>query len=166
MDQNMSIHRYYHRTKEIVQNIKTLSKQNTKYRDNWDAINTFIDEDGLAAFISGLRGNYFGHAQAARPKDIEDAYAFLCKFKSQEINASNMEDISKAKNSNGNNSKDSIEPMETDSSLQSRLTYNKKLINNNEVASEYELSASEDSSDDDEEKEVNFCQANRVTRIK
>lgn len=112
-----------------------------------------------------------------------------------------MEDISKAKNSNGsklftssssknqdpkpmqhtkfkpnfshkpnfvsgNNSKDSIEPMETDSSLQSRLTYNKKLINNNEVASEYELSASEDSSDDDEEKEVNFCQANRVTRIK
>lgn len=188
---SMTIHKYYHRTKEIVQNIKTLAKQNAKYRDNWEAISTFIDEDALAAFISGLRGNYFGHAQAARPKDIEDAYAFLCKFKSQEINASNMDEISKTRFTNNktqinsNNKsydpksqkqqmkpksnlpikpefdrKDSVEPMEIDPSLRSRLSYNKKHINNNEISSELEDPTSNESSDD--ENEVNFCQVDQT----
>lgn len=90
----MSIHKYYQRSKELIQNIKTLAKQKEAYKENWAAVNLFIDEDGLAAFISGLKGTYFGHARAARPKDIEDAYAFLCKFKSQEIVASSIADKS------------------------------------------------------------------------
>ncbi|XP_055617721.1 uncharacterized protein LOC129763032 [Toxorhynchites rutilus septentrionalis] len=81
MTDGMSIHKYYQRSKELIQNIKTLAKQKEVFKNNWSAINLFIDEDGLAAFISGFQGTYFGHVQAARPKDIEDAYAFLCKFK-------------------------------------------------------------------------------------
>lgn len=85
MGDNTNIHKYYQKSKEILQNIKTIAKQNELYKTNWEAINRFIEEDGLAAFIAGLHPHYFGHAQAARPKDIEDAYAFLCKFRSQEI---------------------------------------------------------------------------------
>lgn len=100
MQDNTSVHRYYQKTKETIQNIKTLSKQNQKYRSHWDAINDFIEQDALAAFIAGLREPYFGYAQAARPKDIEDAYAFLCKFKSKEITANNMGQTNKNTNQN------------------------------------------------------------------
>lgn len=86
----MSIMRYYQKSKEIVQNFKTLAKQKEKYKNNWSIINDFIEEDALAAFISGLSEPYFGYAQAARPQDVEDAYAFLCKFKSKELTAKNM----------------------------------------------------------------------------
>ena len=59
---DMSKHRYYKRTKEIMQNIKTIAKQNNDYNDNWAIICKFIDEDVLAAFISGLKHPYFGYA--------------------------------------------------------------------------------------------------------
>ena len=181
---NMSIHKYYHRTKETVQNIKTLAKQNSKYRDHWEAINSFVDEDALAAFIAGLRGNYFGHAQAARPKDIEDAYAFLCKFKSQEINASQMDEGSKFKQNKppfANNKpkedrnsqitfqkqpfkpktefekKETPEPMEIDPSLRSRLSYTKTHINTKHEAEQYSSNKSSDKNE-----EVNFCQVEPI----
>lgn len=79
-----TIHSYFNKVKEVVQNIKGLSKQNKLYNESWIAINAFIDEDALAAFISGLRKPYFGYAQAAKPKGIEEAYAFLCKFSCNE----------------------------------------------------------------------------------
>lgn len=166
MTDGMSIHRYYQRAKELIQCIKTLAKQNEAYKNNWAAINLFIDEDGLAAFIAGLKGTYFGHVQAARPKDIEDAYAFLCKFKSQEITANSMTDRTfkpnkqpfkpdgPFKSGHSNNQKSVFSPqtetekpkifqskynqstpMEVDPSLRSRLTLNKKLINNTELES-------------------------------
>lgn len=160
MQENMSIHTYYSKTKEIVQNIKTIAKQNTKYQTHWDAINSFIDEDALAAFISGLRGSYFGHAQAARPKDIEDAYAFLCKFKSQEITANNMGENSNAK---GN---------------QNKTFGNNKPFKNNTTNDQkgfkpkYETSHDpENSSDSDEEAEnespeINFCLVQQTKKEK
>ena len=159
MTDGMSIHKYYHRSKELIQNIKTLAKQNEKYKQNWTAINMFIEENGLAAFTSGLKGTYFGHVQAARPKDVEDAYAFLCKFKSQELVAhTTSEKPNKAftkqeripKNDNTSYRKPEFRPnlpqedrskphnnqatpMDVDPSLRSRLTLNKKLINNTEL---------------------------------
>jgi hypothetical protein len=48
------------------------------YSQSWEAISAFIEEDGLAAFILGLRKPYFGYAQASKPKDLEEAYVFLC----------------------------------------------------------------------------------------
>lgn len=95
MTEGMNIHRYYTKTKELMQNIKTLSKQKENYRKHWEGINEFIEEDVLAAFIAGLYHPYFGHAQAARPKDLEDAYAFLCKFKAKKITANNINDSNK-----------------------------------------------------------------------
>ena len=50
MSDGMLVHKYYSRCKEITQNIKTLAKQKPKYKDNWDAIKAFIEEDALAAF--------------------------------------------------------------------------------------------------------------------
>lgn len=87
--ESMSVHTYFNKVKEIVQNIKTLARQNVIYSHAWLAINTFIEEDALAAFISGLRRPYFGYAQAAKPNNIEEAYAFLCKFNSNEIISEN-----------------------------------------------------------------------------
>lgn len=81
---DMNIHKYYKRTKEIVQNIKTIAKQNEEYNTHWAVICKFIDDDALAAFIAGLKHPYFGYAQAAKPENIESAYAFLCKFTSAE----------------------------------------------------------------------------------
>lgn len=176
--------------KEIIQNIKTLSKQNENYRTHWGAINEFIEEDALAAFIAGLREPYFGYAQAARPKDVEDAYAFLCKFKSKEITANNMSQPNKnnqnfqkfnrnekpnpnktpQNNNNSDNSKSESkktlytqpppQPMEIDPSLRSRLTLNKKSIHNNEIL---EHSDSSEQSDAEEENEVNFWQTPEIS---
>lgn len=183
MTDGMNIHKYYQKSKELLQNIKTLAKQNATYKANWPAINLFIDEDGLAAFVSGLKGTYFGHVQAARPKDIEDAYAFLCKFKSQEIvanavperhnkpfirheNAPRGDQRNYQKNQfqplpQGENSRtfpqksNQATPMDIDPSLRSRLTLNKNFINNTEIESE-------DLSEEEETEEIfegnaNFC---------
>lgn len=187
MNENTSIHRYFQRTKELVQNIKILAKQNPKYQQSWDAIGCFIDEDALAAFIAGLRDPYFGHVQAARPRDIEDAYAFLCKFRSQQITASrtekqdtrsdtksftkNRKPFQKTENQTTENINNSggndrerpknfpIDKMEVDPSIRSRLTLNtKKYVHNNEVFND----SSETESDN--ENEVNFCQANQTAQ--
>uniref|UniRef100_A0AB38Z250 Gag protein n=1 Tax=Pitica errantivirus TaxID=3078414 RepID=A0AB38Z250_9VIRU len=164
MHEKMSIHKYYEKSKEIVQNIKSLAKQNEKYRKNWDAINDFIEEDALAAFIAGLNEHYFGYAQAAGPKDVEAAYAFLCKFRSKEIMAHGMTPNNKTKKqlpqtrdsekkfNNPNkyqrkeNTKDEPEPMDT-STTRSRLTINRRPILNNHETTKND---SEDEQKDDE----------------
>jgi len=76
MSDDTSIYKYYSKTKEIVQNIKILAKQKIIYKDHWEAINQFIKEDALAAFITGLRKPYFGYANAARPKDLENLFKY------------------------------------------------------------------------------------------
>lgn len=175
MSNDMTIFKYFQSTKEIIQKIKTLSKQNTLYNTHWEAINAFIDEDALAAFISGLRKPYFGYAQAAKPKDVEEAYAFLCKFTSNEKTSHNMTQNKQTRdfkpNSNPNfvqqATKPKIEPMEVDRSLQSKISNFKKNFNNHEVEVEPETasdpeSEKEDCSDQEDEVEVNF----RVVNLK
>lgn len=177
MSDSVNIHKYYQKSKEILQNIKTIAKQDQAYRENWAIINKFIDEDGLAAFIAGLHSNYFGHAQAARPKDIEDAYAFLCKFRSQEITAettrtrpnnreqhkdkftnkptfSNNQTVNKPpfKDPEQNSQNKTAEPMEI-GSTRSKLTLNKRTIHNNEI-NETPASEGTSGSDADSEHEV------------
>lgn len=185
MDDKTSIHKYYQKTKELVQNIKILAKQTPKYQQNWDAICSFIEEDALAAFISGLRDPYFGHVQAARPKDIEDAYAFLCKFRSQQITANRSEKPTiKYENKNfapnkstfnkiDNKSTDKnihptntekykpplnlpVEKMDVDPSIRSRLTLNRRNINNNEIQSDSESDRPQSDNEEDEVT-INFC---------
>lgn len=170
MTENMTVHKYYNRCKEIVQNIKTLAKQKPKYKDNWDAINAFIEEDALAAFLAGLKEPYFGYAQAAGPADMEVAYAFVCKFKSKESTANNMEIpqkhfkkpkeyLQKPKFNESNqqttnksefNNQKAPEPMEV-GSVKSKLTLNRKQIINNR-----EISDDEKSSDEEEDIDINF----------
>lgn len=180
MTDGMSIAKYYHRSKEIVHNIKTLAKQNQKYKMNWDVINDFIDEDALAAFVAGLKEPYFGYAQAAKPKDTEDAYAFLCMFKSKEITVQSMASNTHQKrfqkdynpkttdmphqsnrpyNQNNKIPKqepqwNGAEPMEANTT-RSRLTINRKTINNHEMDNENETS----SESEEDEIDVNFLEA-------
>lgn len=156
-----SIEEHYKKTKQIVFNIKSLAKQNAKYNAQWDTINEFIDEYSLAAYISGLKKPYFGYAQAARPKSIEEAHAFLCKFTSNESNR-HLNTVTGSVGVNNTSSdktvkahglshfkpvfkKDQTEPMEVEST-KSRLTRNKGILNNNEIVSNTE----------DEELLVNF----------
>ena len=177
MSNDISIHKYYAKTKEIVQCIKTLSKQKVLFNEHWEAIEAFINEDALAAFISGLRKPYFGYAQASKPKDIEEAYAFLCKYTSNERTAQGM--VNQKKEPKLGSSKPAFkadldkksprpEPMEIDPSLRSRMTFNKKLINNHECtkAKEDEEEIREEpensyheSDDDEDELTVNFWMA-------
>lgn len=70
--------------------MKLIARQNEIYKLSWTAINNFIDETSLAAFIAGLHDPYFGYVQAARPENLEQAYTFLCKFKSNESTSQNM----------------------------------------------------------------------------
>lgn len=186
MTDNMSVHKYYNRCKEIVQNIKSLAKQKRKYQDNWDAINSFIEEDALAAFLAGLKEPYFGYAQAAGPEDMEAAYAFVCKFRSKIETASNRDNFKKPSsfdpkedkfrnNKYPNTTKQQFskddrirthpeqissdpQPMET-GSIKSRLTLNKRQINNNEVS---EDEKSSDSEREDEDIDLNFCLATKA----
>lgn len=81
-----SVSKHYQKTKQLVHSIKALAKQNPKYNDHWEAVNDFIDEYSLAAYVSGLQKPYFGYVQAAKPNNIENAYAFICKFTSNETN--------------------------------------------------------------------------------
>lgn len=79
-----SLHIYYKRTKEIMINMKSLARQNETYNRHWEAINLFLEQECLAAFINGLSKPYFGYAQTAQPSDLETAYAFLCRFQNAE----------------------------------------------------------------------------------
>lgn len=180
MGENTSVHKHYNRCKEIVQSIKTLAKQNDKYKRNWDAINAFIDEDALAAFLAGLKEPYFGYAQAAKPEDMEAAYAFVCKFKSRESTSSHMaaeqksyvknhkfrtytkqgetgehQDHKKSYYTKPENRDDekAATPMEV-GSVRSRLTLNKRQIHNREIADDEESSESEK---EEENIDLNFC---------
>lgn len=176
MTDNMSVHKYFNRCKEIVQSIKTLAKQKPKYKDNWDAINSFIEEDALAAFLAGLKEPYFGYAQAARPEDMEAAYAFVCKFKCKETTASKMDSYSKnyqTKEFRSQNfkkpqfeknrteraepNKDIPEPMDVGSS-KSKLTLNRRQVNNNEVSDS-------DSESEVETADINFCWVQPKSKI-
>uniref|UniRef100_A0AB38Z2M0 Gag protein n=1 Tax=Breu errantivirus TaxID=3078398 RepID=A0AB38Z2M0_9VIRU len=79
-----SLHIYYRKMKEILQNMKTLCRQNELFVRTWEGINVYLEQEALAAFINGLNKQYFGHAQASKPADLESAYAFLCKFQNAE----------------------------------------------------------------------------------
>lgn len=181
MMDTMSIHKYYSRCKEITQNIKTLAKQKQKYKDNWDAINAFIEEDALAAFLAGLKEPYFGYAQAACPEDMEAAYAFVCKFRSKEATASNMEQLptrNRQKHKNFRNdekkeqterqdrqdrkfeNKESTQPMDI-GSTRSKLTLNRKQLYNTEIA---EPDKSSESESEDENIDLNFCWTQQKVR--
>lgn len=161
--ENTTVHTYFQKIKENVQNIKTLARQNATYSYSWTAINAFIEEDALAAFISGLRKPYFGYAQAAKPKTIEEAYAFLCKFNSNEIISGNSRkpinhvpppqpkfnnSYQKPKEWNENNQvykrpgsiREKATPMDVDVSMRSRNTFNKKMVNTHEINAESEES--------------------------
>lgn len=85
MKMENSLHNYYKKAKELMVNIKSLAKENKIYAANWEAINLFIEQESLAAFINGLQKPYFGYAQTAQPDDIESAYAFLCRFQCAEM---------------------------------------------------------------------------------
>lgn len=156
MNEDTTIQKYYSDTKATIQRIKALAKQTTLYNEHWEAINKFIDEDALAAFISGLKKPYFGYAQASKPKDVEDAYAFLCKFTFHEKTANRVPSKSspakpwEKKNSFPQQAKSAKEePMDVDPSMRSRLTFNKKLVNNNEAEYTEDLSADESESDNE-----------------
>lgn len=180
MTENMTVHKHYNKCKEIVQSIKTLAKQKEQYRNHWDAINAFIEEDALAAFLAGLKEPYFGFAQAAKPDDLEAAYAFVCKFKCRENTSSNMEisqknshkhqkyrDFQKTIENNeqhgpkkyknyvktDDHSDEKPQPMEV-GSVKSRLTLNKRQINNSEITDDEKSSESEQ---EDENVDLNFC---------
>lgn len=174
MTDNMTIHKHYNKCKEIIQNIKTLAKQKDQYRNHWDAINAFIEEDALAAFLAGLKEPYFGYAQAAKPEDMEAAYAFVCKFKCREGTSANMEVPQKPQsrfqkykdqpkfNHDHQNSKKPFtsqaqvdndpQPMEL-GSTKSRLTLNRRQINNREITDDENSSESEQ----EENIDLNFC---------
>lgn len=154
---DMSIKHYYNKTKEIVQNIKTISKQDPLYNAHWEAILKFIEQDALAAFIAGLKSPYQGYAQASGPKDLEAAYAFLCKFQSTERIAETHKNSHTPKQNNPinqtkkqykfENTKPDTEPMET-KTTRSRLT-----INNHETE---ENNPTDSISDSEEETDLDL----------
>lgn len=172
---NMSYHNYYNTIKETIQMIKNLSLLDADYRASWPVINKMIEDDAVTAFLIGLPKDLFGLALTARPKNIEEAYAFICKFKSTEnISNNRMLRIGtktetkyekpQFKKYGENNQKqqnnanyptltnDPQEPMEIGSS-RSKLTLNKRQFNNNEIP--------EGNSSDSEEEgvDINFCLA-------
>lgn len=171
-----SVSKHYQRTKQLVHNIKSLAKQNPKYNDHWEAVNDFIDEYSLAAYVSGLQKPYFGYVQAAEPKNIESAYAFICKFTSNETNREmtlyhqNRKDNFTRSNDQDKQSKPGFkkpfdpqnrarnenkvqkpEPMEV-GSTRSRLTLNN--VNNIETNSDNE------EEEDEAFQDTNFCVLN------
>ena len=77
------MHKYYSINNDLVDKIKIIAKQNPIYRNNWEAINCFINVDALAAFIVGLSEEYYGHVQAAQPKNVEQVCKFLCMLKTK-----------------------------------------------------------------------------------
>lgn len=189
MDGNPNKH--YQKTKELINNIKSLAKQNPKYNYHWDGINDFIDEYSLAAYVGGLEKPYFGYVQAAKPKNIEDAYAFICKFTSLESNKSltqtnmphNKQELKPGGTGHRNNSfpksnhpktaqslrqdskshkpnesrslEKSVEPMDI-GSTRSKLTLNKRQINNTEFHQSEDYSDSE-RENYEEDVDINFC---------
>lgn len=182
-----SLHSYYKRTKEIIQNMKSLAKQKELYRSHWEAINDFLDKECLAAFINGLSKPYFGYAQASGPEDLEMAYAFLCKFQNAEQTKKHTQQPSKSNfesQSNRNNSKQfkpsnkqmqnetrpkansdrrNITPMEIDPSLRSAQN---RIFNHNVEPEEENPEESQEESDSEPEEEINFQIGIQKTSVK
>ena len=157
------ISEYYTHTKELIQKVKVIAKQNEKYKYSWDAINEFIDETSLAAFVAGLNDSFYGYVQAAQLLDLESTYAFLCKFESFPMehkrtyrqqssgNNGNTNRVQESYNKNGTrsydyNSTDPSQPQTSKSFFQvrspngmdtsttkTRLTINRNEFNNNET---------------------------------
>lgn len=172
---NTTLYSHYNSIKETIQIIKNLSQQDPDYRTAWNVMNKSIEQDALAAFLAGLPKDMFGHAIAAKPVNIEEAYAFVCKFKSSENLANNISNRSFQKNteqnkiitenkpqkfkinphqqnnSQGQQNKND-EPMEI-GSTNSRLTLNRRQFNNNENLDENTSESEEESVD------LNFCWA-------
>lgn len=166
-----SLHTYYKRTKEITQNMKSLAKQRQLYNNHWEAINDFLDQECLAAFINGLNKQYFGYAQASKPDDLESAYAFLCKFQNAEHTKKHTQAYEQNKNKQTFNKqftktenqtpnagkfkppsdRRKVTPMEIDPSLRSR-------INNHDAEEEKEIENNTDVSENESDgcEEVNF----------
>lgn len=183
MTDDMTIHKYNSVMRETIQKIKILAKQKPTYGTNWRAINQFIDELGLAAFISGLKKPYFGYAQASKPKDVEDAYAFLCKFTSNEKNFDQIKPNKQVdtkpfmkkgmiKNTNPSSSVRE-EPMDIDPSLRSRRS-DIRIVHNHEICENdedhvHELNNEEaheetKAEEDETEFNVNFWEAIQQTK--
>lgn len=172
-----SLHIYYKKTKEIMVNMKSLAKQNPTYANHWDAINHFLEQECLAAFINGLSKPYFGYAQTAQPSDLENAYAFLCRFQNAEKTKSHTQAAfdqqphgsKNFKSSNKPFSKQSdtpstrhkplsdrqkMTPMEVDPSLRSRV-YNHDAEQKNDDDT-HDTHSEDDSEDEVSEQSVNF----------
>lgn len=84
MKMNESLNIHYKKVKEIMISMKSVARENDLYAKHWQAINHFLEQECLAAFINGLSKPYFGYAQTAQPNDLESAYAFLCRFQNAE----------------------------------------------------------------------------------
>ena len=172
MKMTESLHTYYKKAKEMMINIKSLAKENVIYSGSWEAINLFIEQECLAAFINGLHKPYFGYAQTAQPDNLEAAYAFLCRFQCAEItkkqtnqppNAPNSQYQNKSNNFRQNrqatntqqkSDRSKITPMDVDASIRSKqgklFNHDSEPLEENPQSDEHEQSESES------ECEVNF----------
>ncbi|XP_035787857.1 pre-mRNA-splicing factor ISY1 homolog [Anopheles albimanus] len=175
-----SIHAYYKRTKELTQSMKTLARQQQLYVNHWEAINHFLEQECLAAFINGLNKQYFGYAQASKPTDLENAYAFFCKFQNAETaqkqtkydktqnfqnkyNNNNFKNAGKPAQNNQHNpqvykpNKQSDRykpvPMEIDPSLKTRQS---KIFNHDAGQSTEPQNDESETDEEESEEEVNF----------
>lgn len=166
-----SIHLYYRRTKEILQNMKSLAKQKELYQNHWEAISDFLDQECLAAFINGLNKQYFGYAQAAKPEDLESAYAFLCKFQNAENTKKHTSHpVSYSQKTSGKpfnkseqryinvnkppSERQKITPMEIDPSIRSNTR--NPIYNHTADDPEKEHESDQSNQTDDESEELNF----------
>jgi hypothetical protein len=174
MKMTESLHSYYKKAKEMMINIKSLAKENTIYAASWEAINSFIEQECLAAFINGLHKPYFGYAQTAQPDSLEAAYAFLCRFQCAEItkkqtnqptNSSNFQYQNKQQNFRQNkpfqqtqqkSDRSRITPMDVDPSLRSRQG---KLFNHNSGPVE-ETPENDDDDRNEQSESESECEAN------
>lgn len=167
---NTTFYQHYNNIKETIQIIKNLSQQDPEFKAVWPVMNKSIEQDALAAFLAGLPKEMFGHAISAKPANIEEAYAFVCKFRSSENLVNNVlnkpfrkteskvevkpQTYKNTQNQPGKFSKEKDtqenEPMEV-GSTKSRLTLNRRQVNTNEIP--------DDNTSDSEEEcvDLNFC---------
>lgn len=61
-----------------------MSQHDPKFNAVWPVMNKSIEQDALAAILAGLPKEMFGHAISAKPANIEEVNAIVCKFKSSE----------------------------------------------------------------------------------
>lgn len=76
---NGNLEKYYHETKEMVNIIKNVSKQDSVYGRSWEAVEKFIDSYTLAAFLNGLDKEHLSSAQSLNAKSIDETYTMLVK---------------------------------------------------------------------------------------